>query len=346
VWSFSLTNENQPGPRRVSIVTVARRAGVSTATVSRIMNGVRNKASAETVTRVQQAVSELGYRPSSAGQTLRRSESRLVALIASNLANPVMSAIAASVEVALRERGLVMVLCDSHDRPDLQDEYLLEMRAQAVRGFILLGAVESPALKDMLKTDADIVFVNRANPYGVGSAFVGIDNAKAAEDVADFLYAKGVREPLVIHGSLASSATSIRVQAFQRRFCELSGNVTVNLRSDTMDHMQLGRQEIAAYIEHYGTPPSGVFCLSDLIAYGAARALRDAGHAPSCRCLIVGFDDNPMNDWVAPWLTSVRVPYRQFGPAIVQTLLDQTSDQSSHGLELPHTLVDRSDWCG
>lgn len=328
--------------RGPSIATVARHASVSTATVSRIVNGVTNRASVETVKRVREAVSELGYRPSGAGQTLRRSESRLVALIAANLANPAMSAIAASVEMALREQGLVMVLCDSHDRADLQDEYLLEMRAQAVRGFILLGAVESPALKAMLDGDECIVFVNRTSPFGAGPAFVGIDNAEAAAEVADFLVAKGVGRLLVIHGSLASSATSIRVAAFQRRLAALSGFGATATGSDALDHMEIGRTAVTAYIADHGGPPEGIFCLNDLIAYGAARALREAGHAPDGTCVLVGFDDNPMNDWIAPWLTSVRVPYRQFGPVIVQTMLDVAAGSRGVVVELPHALIDRS----
>lgn len=345
-----MTSNSETGRRArsqgPSIATVARHAGVSTATVSRIVNGVTNKASADTIARVQKAVSDLGYRPSSAGQTLRRSESRLVALVAANLANPVMSAIAASVEVALREKGLVMVLCDSHDRPDLQDEYLLEMRAQAVQGFILLGAVDSPALKEMVSAGQSIVFVNRASPLGNGSAFVGIDNAQAGADVAEFLSEKGVREPLVIHGSLASSATAIRVEAFQSRFMDLCGRHAAVNGSDSLDHMEIGRREVAAYIEANGRPPEGVFCLSDLIAYGAARALREAGYVPEQDCVLIGFDDNPMNDWIAPWLTSVRVPYLQFGPVIVDTMLNLGSGQKASVVELPHELVDRSHWRG
>ncbi len=122
-----------------SIVTVAAQAGVSIATVSRVMNGVAGGASPATAERVRQAAAALGYRPLSVGRTLRQKRSRLVALLAANLANPAMTAMAASIETALRRKGLVMVLCDTHDRPELQDEYLLEMRAQLVCATVLRG---------------------------------------------------------------------------------------------------------------------------------------------------------------------------------------------------------------
>ncbi|MHB2169573.1 hypothetical protein [Alsobacter sp. R-9] len=90
-----------------------------------------------------------------------------------------MAAIAASAETALREAGYVMVLCDTHDRADLQDEYLLEMRAQLVRGVVLLGAVPSPQLEVALAGGDPVLFVNRRSPVSGTAAFIGIDNHRA-----------------------------------------------------------------------------------------------------------------------------------------------------------------------
>ena len=118
-------NKQRPfGQEPVSLATVAAQAGVSIATVSRIVNGETRRASAETVERVQKLVAALGYRPNHVGRTLRRRESRIVAMLSPNLDNPAMAAIAASVETALRSAGYVMILCDTHDRAELQDEYL------------------------------------------------------------------------------------------------------------------------------------------------------------------------------------------------------------------------------
>jgi LacI family transcriptional regulator len=84
----------------------------------------------------------------------------------------------------------------------------------------------------------------------------------------------------------------------------------------------------------------GIFCLSDLIAYGAHRRLAEAGLSVPRDVVLVGFDDNPLNDWVAPWLSSVRVPYDRFGPAVVAGLRDMAQ---GHGVDtvLEHRLVVR-----
>ncbi len=126
-----------------SLATVARAAGVSVATVSRIVNGKRGRASAETVARVEQAVARLGYRPNPVGRALKQRASRVVALLAPNLDNPAMAAIAVSTEAALRDAGYVTILCDTHDRAELQDEYLAAMRSQFVAGYVMVSAVAS-----------------------------------------------------------------------------------------------------------------------------------------------------------------------------------------------------------
>jgi LacI family transcriptional regulator len=324
-----------------SIATVAARAGVSIATVSRVMNGVAKKASDATAERVRAAVAELGYRPVSVGRALQARRSRLVALLVPNLANPAMAAIAASVEAALRREGLVMVLCDTHDEPAIQDEYLLEMRAQLVCATVLLGAVASPQLAAMARDGAPLLFVNRRSPDGGARPFIGIDNARAGRAVAAFFRSRRIAVRGVIHGQLASSATAERVAAFRDALSgqPLAKSAVVTL--DVSDHMTIGYRCAASLIAGRKSGRRGIFCSSDLIAYGAQRAIVEAGLRVPQDVTLVGFDDNPLNDWVAPWLTSVRVPYDAFGDAVMKGLYAVWSGATTEAILLEHRLVVR-----
>ena len=330
-----------PAPSRepVSISAVAAHAGVSIATVSRVVNGVANKASAPTVARVQASIATLGYRPTGAGRALRSGQSRMVAVLAANMANPTMPAIAAAAEVALRGAGYVMVLCDTHDRAELQDEYLLEMRAQYARGLVLLGAVDSPVLRDFVRSGETLVFVNRRSPVDAPKQrYVGIDNRVAGCDVANWLAAQGLREVGLIHARLSSSATAERVQGF-RATLGSHGIPLARAHVQTVadaEHLQIGYQSMAKLIA-LPRRPRAVFCTSDLIAYGAQRCLAEAGLQVGRDVLLVGFDDSPMNPWVAPWLNAVRVPYAEFGPAIVQSL----TGAPGQSIILSHKFVSR-----
>ena len=321
-----------------TIASVAERADVSIATVSRVVNGIANKASPATVERVRQAIAELDYRPSSAGKSLRQKQSRLVALLAANLANPTMAAIAASAEAALREAGLVMVLCDTHDRPELQDEYLREMRAQQARAIVLLGVVDSPRLAAFRKGPVPLVFVNRQDPVSQDSRFVGICNATAGREVALHCLGRGLIRPAVLHAPLTSSATRDRVEAIAATFQQQGHPIPPERRLSPVaaDHLGIGytgAQTLRAEKAEFDS----LICGGDLIAFGAHRALLEAG-GDSGMPPIFGFDDSPMNDWIAPWLSSVRIPYDAFGPAIVGAI---QNTQARHKTILKHTLTIR-----
>ncbi|MDZ4366175.1 MAG: LacI family DNA-binding transcriptional regulator [Afipia sp.] len=325
--------------QQASIANVAERAGVSIATVSRVLNGVANKASAETIAKVRLAVAELDYRPSSAGKSLRQRQSRLVAVLAANLANPTMAAIAASTEVALRERGLVMVLCDTHDSPELQDEYLREMRAQQARAIVFLGAVASPMLDLMRVGPTRLVFVNRRDPGNPDSDFVGIDNAQAGRDVAAHALARGLRRPALIHAPLASSATRARVEAITGSFAAAGHPIppSLILGPAQREHLAIGYAAAEA-LHHNGADFDALICTGDLIAFGAHRFMAESPGpiAPP----IYGFDDNPLNDWVAPWLSSVSIPYGTFGQAVAGLITEEGTEVGRQRV-LPHKLIDR-----
>lgn len=320
-----------------SIAAVAKRAGVSIATVSRVLNGVPGRYSAETGEKVRGAVAELGYRPSGAGRTLRRGESRLVAVLAANLANPAMAAMAASTEVALREAGYVMALCDSHDDPAIQDEYLAEAEAQSASAVVMLAAVRSPRLAAIRGDDERIVFVNRGDPDGAARAMVGIDNVAAGREVAAHLAARGAGTVGVVHGPLSSSATADRLAGFLAAW---PGGAAPLVEAGEGDHLALGFAAAGRLLDR-AERLDALFCMSDLIAYGAARALRESGLRVPGDVAMVGFDDAPLNDWVAPWLSSVHVPYAAFGAAIVDALDRRAAGEERVSIVLPHTLNTR-----
>jgi LacI family transcriptional regulator len=251
-----------------------------------------------------------------------------------------MAAIAASAETALREAGYVMVLCDTHDRPDLQDEYLLEMRAQLVRGIILLGAVPSPQLQEFVRQKEPLLFVNRRNPFPEPAPFVGVDNGLAGADVARLFLDRDIRDIAVIHGSLKSSATAERLEAFVGQLAAAGVRLprSRRLTAAMLDHLEIG-YAAAGRLVTPGPVPRGIFCLSDLIAYGVHKRLEEAGLRVPQDTLIVGFDDNPLNGWLAPWLSSVRVPYARFGAAIVDMFDRIRTDAEPSSVELPHELI-------
>ncbi|CAN7265308.1 LacI family DNA-binding transcriptional regulator [Bosea sp. LjRoot9] len=324
---------------QVSLATVAAEAGVSVATVSRIVNGETRRASAQTVTRVQAAVVALGYQPNHVGRALRRRQSRVIAMLAPNLDNPAMAAIAVSTEAALRAAGYVMILCDTHDRADLQDEYLQAMRSQLVQGYVLVSAVTSPALSDALARGEPIVFVSRRNPEG--GAYVGIDNHAAGAAAADYCLARAITEPAVIFPAQGSSSTAERVAGFVERLIDRGVEADRIRRASApgLSHLQVGYDAARALVSACaGGWPKGLLCVSDMMAYGAYRLAVERGVAIPETCLLIGIDNNPLNAWIAPWLTSVHIPYPDFGAKVVEQLTALWGGTMPEDILLPHSL--------
>ncbi len=318
---------------------VAKAAGVSVATVSRIANGETRRASLATVERVRAAIDALGYRPNHVGRALRRRQSRIVAMLAPNLDNPAMAAIAVSTEAALRAAGYVMILCDTHDRADLQDEYLQAMRSQQVQGYVLVSAVASAALHEATMRGEPIVYVSRRAPVGRG-AYVGIDNRAAGATAADHFASLGITEPAVIHPAQNSSSTAERVAGFLARL-EMLGLAPGRVRKASapgLPHLQVGYAAAQLLVGDGRGWPAGLLCVSDMMAYGAYRLATEQGVAIPRDCRLIGIDANPLNAWIAPWLISVRIPYEDFGGRVVAQLEALWSGAAPADSLLPHSL--------
>lgn len=327
-------------PAPASLATVAQEAGVSVATVSRVVNGKRGRASADTVARVEDAIARLGYRPNPVGRALRRRTSRIVALLAPNLDNPAMAAIAVSTEAALRAAGYVAILCDTHDRPDLQDDYLEAMRGQFVAGYVMVSAVASPGLQRIIERRDPVVFVARRNPFG-GGAFVGIDDRAAGADAADYLLASGVQRPGVLLPSQNAASTAERAAGFLARLRDrgVADHAVTRASTAGLNHIEIGYAATRQLVADHGWP-DGLFCVSDLIAYGAYRLVRETGLAIPADCRLVSVDGNALNIWLAPWLTSIRIPYETYGDHILSQLRALWDGGAVFDIHAPHRLIE------
>lgn len=329
-----------PPRGRAALADVAALSGVSISTVSRIANGVEGRASADTVARVRRAMAELDYRPDSAGRTLRQRRSRSVGVIVSGLSNPVMTTVVASLEAALRDIGHGLVLADSRDRPDIQDDCLLNMRAQLVRAIALVGAVASPGLDAFRAGGETLLFVIRTDPSGAPSPYVGIDNHAAGVDAAAYLLQHGARRFGMLHSALTSSAISARLAGFRGRLAEagIDPATVVAVEGTGSSHLAIGYSAMRRLLAA-GPPPDGLLCASDLIAYGAHRRLTEVGLAVPDDVRLIGIDGNPMNAWIAPWLASVSAPYDAIGGEVVAALESLWSGATPGARILPTRLL-------
>ncbi|ACP23412.1 putative transcriptional regulatory protein, LacI family (plasmid) [Sinorhizobium fredii NGR234] len=321
-----------------TIRDVARLSGVSTATVSRYFTGKTDAISPETIENVRNAAKVLGYTPSEIGRSLRLARSRVVVMLVPDATNPFTADVAASVEQALKEYGLSMVLANASENAEQQDRLLADAQGLRARAIVLQGAIDTPRLRDMASRQDNLIFVNRRPAPGIVAPYVGIDNFAAGFAVGKYFVDRGYENYVAIHGPRHYSGSTERLDGFLAGL----GEMRPVLQFESPYTMEAGYRQgqllLADRSRRYA-----VFCGNDMIAYGVYRAALEKDIRVPEDLVIFGFDDNRLNEWLAPWLSTVKVPAFEFGPAIAKLINAPiaTNDQDRNVI-LPFTMMTRT----
>ena len=197
-----------------SIKDVAAAAGVSVATVSRVLND-HPSVSPDARARVLAAVDALGYRPNAVARSLRTAQTRTLGLVISDVLNPYFTELARSVEEEARALGYSVIIGNADERPDLQDHHVRTLLDRRIDG-LLVSPTDggSPLMLDAARAGTPMVFVDRWIP-GLDVPVVRADGRAAVRDLVAHLHALGHRRLAIIAGPAATTTGSERVEAFR-----------------------------------------------------------------------------------------------------------------------------------
>ena len=331
-----------------NIFEVAERAGVSIATVSRVLSRP------ETVTpgtrkKVLQAVESLGYTTNSAGKQLRTQRSGKLLVMVPDIANPFYSEVLQSIEEMAHRQGYAVLLGDTQHVPKREDRYTLMLRRREAEGLIVLGhGLPNAAVTayhemsaNALKTSTSVPIVSGCEfDRGAGIPNVHIDNQVAARDAMDHLYALGHRRIGIITGPTESGLGRDRVlgatvrareAGAERDLVVMKGDFTIESGAAAAERL-LGRRDRS----------TAIFCFNDLMAIGAMNVARQRGLRIPGDLSVVGFDDILFARYTVPPLTTIAQPVREMGQETVRLLLGIIKGQLAPlSVILPHRLVVR-----
>ncbi|MDQ6772118.1 MAG: LacI family transcriptional regulator [Candidatus Dormibacteraeota bacterium] len=329
----------------VTISEVAAHAGVSPATVSRVLNGGYPVA-VSTRLQVERVVRELGYIRNAHAQALRGASTGVVGVIIHDVADPYFAEIVAGIQdVAAIDRRLV-VLCNSLRDPEQELRYVEMLRGQRVSAIILAGGVIEDAaylrglraqVRQLRQQDVRVIMCGRYSR--LSTDVVAPDNRGGAEMLTRHLLDRGHRDIAEIMGPHNFSTTEERSlghrQVLAAAGIERHPSLVVP-GGFTRD----GGHEAARAILGSGVAFSAIFAANDLMALGALAALREAGVRVPEDVSLVGFDDIPTVRDVVPGLTTVRVPMREMGRLSMHIALGARGPRTSL-VVLPVELVER-----
>jgi LacI family transcriptional regulator len=331
-----------------TISDVAKRAGVSAMTVSRVVNGT-GYASAETRARVEAAIDELGYVPNALARQLRSKRTHTIALVVADISNPFFTTIARGVEDFFVGHGFSVMFCNTDEDEAEEEQYLLMLIERQVDGVLLVPARSSGESLRLLNAHhvPVVVLDRRIAARNVDSVLC--DSEAGAHALVEHLIGLGHRRIAVLTGRRGISTSSDRVAGARRALEEAGLQLPDELIHYGAFNFGSGNQAdghrmVREMLDGPGARPTAVLCANNFIAFGAIRGLKEAGLKVPDDISVVAFDDLP-EEWVAePFLTVAAQPAYDIGHRASMLLLDHITGShqaTGESVVLPFELIIR-----
>jgi DNA-binding LacI/PurR family transcriptional regulator len=324
---------------------VARRAGVSTATVSRVISGT-TVVSRELRERVQAAIDELDYRPSRVARSLRTHRAKILGVIVSDIRNPYFTAVVRGIEDVANANAHSLLLCNSDEDAAKEELYIQVLLAERVAGVIISPTDEdSTTCRALVESRIPVVAVDR-RLRRVDADMVIVDNVKGASQAVSHLARLGHRRIASIGGPTHISTGRERLEGYKKALVDHGIAVDESLIK-IGDFKQDSGYRLAHELLSLENPPGAVFVANNLMTLGALCAIHERGLNIPRDVAIVGFDDMPWATSLAPPLTAVAQPTYELGSTAADLLLQRIADRERPLVEMtlePNLVVRAS--CG
>jgi LacI family transcriptional regulator, repressor for deo operon, udp, cdd, tsx, nupC, and nupG len=317
------------GRERSRLQDLATAAGVSEATVSRVLND-KPGVSKETRQGVLAALDLLGYeRPSK----LQKRRSGLVGLIVPELTNPIFPAFVQVIESALVRDGYTPILCSMTPGGVPESEYIDMLLERGVNGIIFVSGLHADVSADhsryaaLVQSGLPIILVN-GHLHALRVTSVSADDEAAVRIAVTHLISLGHRHIGLATGPLRYRPSALKKDSFLRAMKELAEIDASELVAVSLFTVEGGRAAAERLLD---VPVTAVVCANDLMALGAVRAVQSRGFTVPNHVSVVGYDDSALITFTDPPLTTLRQPVHAMGGAAVRALLDEL-----RGVPIPH----------
>ena len=317
----------------ITIKDVARESGVNISTVSRALSGAYG-VHQETREHVVAVAARLNYRPNRVARGLVTGRSHSIGLVVSDIRNPFFAEVVRGAEDAARAAHCDLVLCNSDLDPDKQMSYVRSLLEKRVDG-ILMNSVAELSRKqqnELASCGVPIVLLNRQG-QGSGFSSVHADNERGGRLVAEYLVGLGHRHLAHITGPRRHGNMTDRARGFNS-VLQAGGVSPVVLHGESSFS---GAHDLTRKLLGQHPRTTAIFAANDMMAFGAARAIWEAGKRIPDDISLIGFDDLEISQVLHPPLTTIHQPKYETGQAAVQILMTQTD--AKHHRVAEHRLL-------
>lgn len=340
--------------KKATVYDVAKEAGTSTATVSRVLSNSGYPVKEELRHRIVQVAKKLNYSPNMIGRMLKKSVSSDIGVIIPTISNPYYTQLVLGVELEARQRGYGILLCNSFRDERTEKKYIESLYQKQIRGIIISSIDENHTfLKKMIECGIKIVGVDQ-DVDDLNCSRVGFDYIKGGMLATEHLINMGHRDIAFISSPLTRKSRKETVEGY--RLAMLRNNIRVNetyiITADTEEELQTGTYEfengklmVQKFLD-LDKKPSAIFAVNDMTAFGVIQALLNNNVKVPEDVSVVGFDNIEFSSMINPRLTTVNQPSFDTGRLACKLLLDsingkEEKEESVVSMMLQPTLIIR-----
>jgi DNA-binding LacI/PurR family transcriptional regulator len=321
----------KPQKIAASLEAVAKKAGVSTATVSRALNDF-SIVKSSTRARVMRAASELKYHPNLHASSLARGRSRTLGIIVSNMENPFFFDIFRTLESDAHHRGYQVVVANT----DYQAKQLVTstrlMIGWRVAGLAaIVSEIDSDLIEMLDNNRIPVVFYDVGTPKK-NITNIRVDYRKGMKKIVEYLHALGHTRMAFIGHHVTLGPIDERRKSFLETVALFSPKPQIHLASGA-DGLEGGRQAVRELLAS-GPRPTAIICVNDFMAVGVLRELREQGLRVPEDVSVTGFDNIRLAEFSSPPLTTVHIPREQIGHVMFENLVADPQKHGAAGREL------------
>ena len=309
--------------KRVTVIDIARAAGVSKSTVSLVLQGSSTPRE-ETRARVLEAIQRLGYVYNRGAANLRQARSKIIGIVVNDLTNSFFAELAVGMDMIVQSAGYVQFLANSAEDVDRQSEVIASMREHGIAGLILSPARGTTAadLKPLTDSGLPVVLAVRGVTGAKVSALLS-DNRAGAAAAVKHLVELGHRRIAFIGGFAEIQVFAERSRGYREAMAEVGLAVDEDLIIPTAPSRAGGAEGIARALTLGRPRPTAAVCFNDAVAFGVCDGLRTRRQEPGVDFSVVGYDDVIEARTAVPSLTTVSVNPQRMGQQAAQLLLRQ-----------------------
>ena len=302
---------------------VAKKAGVSKTTVSRIINGNHAHVNIATKEKVLKVIEELQYRPNAVAKSLKQKNTNVIAIVLSNLQNPFWSSVLEGVEDSCHAKGYNLMICNANDNSKLEQEYIEQLQMKQVDGIIVNPTMKNKQLfTSLLENDYPLVAINRKIEE-ISVDTVAVNNVKGSMLAVNHLIKLGRKAiAMIVYPPEGISPRVERIEGYVKAL-EKNGFT----RNDTLiriiqEQKGLAKEEVKKLLTS-NMKPDAIFSTNNMMTLEILEGIKELGLVIPRDISLIGYDETVWSKHLNPPLTTVNQPSYEMGKLAAERLIDR-----------------------